>query len=157
MKPGFPPYGERAVEFAGLHRFGAFTMKMYTIDAAAATRPAASWEAALDRIPELLPSGSEADAAHGEGFVILHAGEDAVWLLVQWWADACLLHQRMVAARTETPTDFSLPIPDTLVACSWELAVVHFERDAWVRTVQSLGSDADIEAYRADVMPASAV
>ena len=34
-------------------------------------------------------------------------------------------------ASLDDPTSFTIGVPDTLIACSWELAVVHHERDAW--------------------------
>lgn len=156
----FPPYGERAARFAALHRSGEWTVKVYTIDAGGPVRAADVMGAAVARIPDLLPdvvaggrgtSGTGGDV-HGEAFAILHAGADAVWLLVHWWADTCLLHGRMVAARLDDPTVFSGSVPETLIACTWELAVIQFERDAWVRNVQGKGGDADLPAYRTDVM-----
>ena len=79
-------------------------------------------------------------------------GSDAVWLLVFWWSDACLLHRRMVAASLDHPDRFDVPAPHSLVGCTWELAIAQYERDAWVRHVQGRGAEADIAAYRSDVL-----
>lgn len=170
----FPSYGERLVVFEGLHRFDAWTVKLYTIDAHGSVRPSDVVRAALARIPDLLPAGVAGGRAapavvagapegaagslvHGEAFAIVHAGADAVWLLVHWWTDTCLMHHRMVAASLDDPTAFDIGVPSTLIACSWELAVVQHEREAWVRTVQGRGAAADFVAYRADVMPAGSI
>jgi hypothetical protein len=147
----FPEYQERVGSFSDGYDFEGWHLKLYTIDSGGRTRPEASLEAALARIPELLPERTQ--ETHGEAFAILHAGADAIWLLVHWWTDTCLLHHRMVAAPLDTPHAFTLTVPETLIACSWELAIVQFERDAWVRTVQGAGPEASFEAYRSDVMP----
>lgn len=112
----FPEYRIRRVDFVGVEEVGRWSIKLYTIDAHAAVRPAALFATARARIPEMLP----ADMAEGR------------------------VH----------PEAFDLPITDTLVACTWELAVVQHERDAWVRHVQARGPGADVPAYRHDVLDA---
>lgn len=161
----FPPYREREARFSVLHACGEWVVKVYTIDAGGPIRSADVVPAALARIPDLLPDvvaggfgASEGTGeVHGEAFAIVHAGADAVWLLVHWWEDHCLLHGRMVAAPLDRPTAFDQTVPSSLVACTWELAVLHFERDAWVRTVQGKGPQADTSAYHRDVMGATLV
>lgn len=165
----FPEYATRRASFAGLDEIDDWSVKIYTIDAHRSVRPEEVLARARERIPAKLPDavpggrasspgvtdgleGASGAYVHSEAFAIVHAGEDAVWLLVFWWTDRCLLHRRMAGAPLERPHDFTLPVPETLVACSWELAVVHHERDAWVRNVQGRGADADLAGYRSDVM-----
>ena len=151
MSHTFPEYAKRRAEFVGVRTSGPWSVKLYTIDTGRGDPAGASLPAAEARIPELLPEVG--DNVHGEAFAIVHAGEDAVWLLVHWWTDTCLMHHRMVSADLRTPERFDRDVPDTLIACSWELAVVQHERDAWVRTVQGRGANADYAAYRSDVLP----
>lgn len=150
MPESFPRYLKRAVQFDGVRDYGPWSIKLYTIDAGRGAPAAGSIDAAGSAIPNLLPEVN--DTVYGEGFAIVHAGEDAVWLLVHWWSDTCLMHHRMVSASLDAPTDFIHTVPETLIACSWELAVVQHERDAWVRTVQGQGPEASFEAYRTDVL-----
>lgn len=165
----FPAYQTRRVAFEALAQFGDWSVKLYSIDSHGRVPPGHVLAAARARLPDLLPDAVDGGRAetngqggaaegvagadmHGEAFSIVHAGEDAVWLLVFWWTDHCLLHGRMVGASLDRPEEFTLPTPDTLVACTWELAVVQHERDAWVRNVQGPGTKASFEAYRADVL-----
>lgn len=167
----FPEYETRRVTFHGLRRVDDWAVKVYAIDAHGSIRPGDVLPAALARLPAMLPDavaggraplacpdgapeGASGADVHGEAFAIVHAGEDAVWLLVFWWTDRCLLHRRMAGAPLRQPEDFTLPVPDTLIACTWELAVVQHERDAWVRNVQARGGRASLEAYRNDVLDA---
>lgn len=150
MTTTFPEYHERAVAFVGVRSLGPWSVKLYSIDSGRGRPVEDSLPAAEARIPDLLPAVE--GAVHGEAFAIVHAGEDAVWLLVHWWTDTCLMHHRMVSATLDAPSDFVHPVPETLIACSWELAVVQHERDAWVRTVQGRGSDSDYGAYHQDTL-----
>ena len=67
------------------------------------------------------------------GFATIHVGVEAIWLLVDVWADD-ILHHFLFAASLDSPTKFE-PIRDSTMACVWELSVLNFERDAWVRHV----------------------
>lgn len=147
----FPEYRERRGRFDRLHQDGDWQLKVYVIDAGKGPPAADLVDAALPAAARLLPDVSE--RVYGEAFVIVHSGEDAIWLLVHWWQDHCLLYHRVAAATLDNPRDFSVPVDAELIACSWELDVIGFERDAWVRTIQRPGGEPDRVAYRADTMP----
>lgn len=71
---------------------------------------------------------------HGVGFVIRHLGRDGDYLLISEWHGGDMLRHRV--SGTELGGRCLAPLPvDDLVACVWELEVIRFERDAWVRTV----------------------
>ena len=69
---------------------------------------------------------------HDLGYTIVHVGEEAVWLLVDWWISGGIVCQRMLSAPLARPTQFE-PVTAPALACVWELAVIAHERDAWVR------------------------
>lgn len=89
--------------------------------------------------------------ATGLGFCIVHVGEDAVWLLVDWWISGGILCQQMYSALLDQPEQFQ-PVRGPFIACVWELEVTAHERGAWMRHV--LRETPDINAYVADVLPA---
>ena len=83
----FPPYVERAARLVGVHSYGNWSIKIYSIEAGGSVDAATILRPALDRIPDLLPgtvSGGRASASaglagdagpvHGEAFAILHVG-----------------------------------------------------------------------------------
>lgn len=89
--------------------------------------------------------------SHGLGFCIVHIGEEAVWLLLDWWISGGIVCQRMLSAPLAQPTMFT-PVSTPALACVWELAVIAHERDAWVRHM--LTTSPDSPAYLNDILPA---
>jgi hypothetical protein len=87
------------------------------------------------------PAGSH----HQAGFVIIHRGREAVWLMVHLW-QADILIQFAYQATLLNPVDFSPLRADGFCGCVWELEVVRHERDAWVEC--AMGSDdASMDSY----------
>ena len=82
------------------------------------------------------------------GFVTLHAGEEANWLLIDLWVTD-ILHHFLFCSTIEAPLEFK-PAPRGLMACVWELEVIKHERDVWVRHVMSKPARPDFELYMQD-------
>jgi hypothetical protein len=123
-------------------------LKVYGI-AFRAERPAPETVAAAKEVAaRCLPAPATKDGRHGLGFVIVHQGQDARWLLVHWWVDQCLLYHRVFGSPLAGPSKFT-PAPEQLLACTWELSVINFERDAWMETVFAHAEAPDPAAYLA--------
>jgi len=88
----------------------------------------------------------------GAGFAILHVGQEAVWLLMHLWLPGGIASRHLWRADIGRH-DFS-PAPDHLMACVWELAVVDFERRAWVDTALA---GKPLSEYFARTLPAGTV
>ena len=134
-------YSPRMVKaFAPLDVCGR-TLKTYGIFAELERRstfPAAEWlrghaESVLREPPQ--------PGDHALGFLILHYGMDGDYLLVSQWYDANMLKHWVRGPETdgEGNTAFVPLAQRDLIACVWELEVIKFERDAWVRTVLARG------------------
>jgi hypothetical protein len=95
---------------------------------------------------ETLPLPAETPDRYGVGFLVVHEGQDARWLLVDWWGFESVLHHRLFMASLDGEPEFE-PAPDPLMACVWELAILAFERDAWVETVLTDAKRPDVPAY----------
>jgi hypothetical protein len=85
------------------------------------------------------------------GFLVLHHGEEAMWLLVDWWVED-ILHQRLFYAPKDNVDSFQIGPPNHEMACVWELLVVSHERDAWVRHTMMDPANADFSAYLSDTL-----
>ncbi|HEY2062008.1 hypothetical protein [Amycolatopsis sp. NBC_01480] len=84
---------------------------------------------------------------HPAGFVILHRGGDGDYLLVSQWFDANMLKHWVRGSAGGAAFE---PLAErAVIACVWELEVLKFERDAWVKTVLARGKlDQDsLDAY----------
>jgi hypothetical protein len=88
---------------------------------------------------------------HPAGFLILHLARDGDYLLVSQWYDANSLKHWVRGSETdaEGSVTFAPLAQRDLIACVWELEVIKFERDAWVRTVLARGQldRAALDAY----------
>ncbi|MFD2238858.1 hypothetical protein [Aureimonas populi] len=118
-------------------------MKCYAIRATSEALDPAVLDAAAARV------AAEPPPAGSLGFVILHRGEEAVWLLLHWWLPGGMLAERLWSASLGEPGAFQ-PVDRPSMACVWELVPIAFERDAYVRTMMNGGRDRD---YLACVMP----
>lgn len=125
------------------------TMKLYGLFKEAARLqefPSGSWITA--RVPPLLGEPHPAD--EGVGFVMLHYGADGLYLLVSEWHGGDMLRHNVFGVEPDGHgrARFVGLDPGDLTICVWELEIMRFERDAWVRTV--MASDAP----RADAVAA---
>lgn len=98
---------------------------------------------------EFLIDSARFDASTGYGFSILHRGEEAIWLLLDWW-EQDILHQRLFWSDIDGEVVFHEGPPKNELACVWELQVIAHERDAWVKHVMTDPTDADYNAYLLD-------
>lgn len=133
---------DHTIKVYGIHRDPDLAGPMLGDAAIAAARAAA--RAVLEK-----EAGNE--RSHGLGFCIVHVGEEAIWLLLDWWITGGIVCQRMLSAPLAQPESFT-PVTQPALACVWELAVIAHERDAWVRHM--LTDRPDAEAWLDDVLPA---
>lgn len=134
----------RPIRYLDLERTDAWTFKVYGISADA-ERPSgplvqAGVAAARVALREAAPSH------YGVGFVVVHEAADFGFVLVDWWANANELHQRLFSCPLDDPASLG-PHATYAVGCVWELAVVDFERRAWLRHVLANRHEPDLEGY----------
>ncbi|MFC7342917.1 hypothetical protein [Saccharopolyspora griseoalba] len=127
----------RRTDFHGVREVAGRSVKVYAISADGAATSAEVLDSACGTAASVLPGGG------GSGFVVVHRGEEAVWLLVHWWEDD-ILCQRLFR---DGPGGEFVPAEPQLFACVWELHVIDHERRSWALRV--LGED-DVDGYLGD-------
>lgn len=140
------PYRSRNARFLELWRPGEWLVKLYGIAYEGEVPPPAVVEAAKRAAADALPQPARNENRYGVGIVIVHQGQDACWLLVDWWGDESVLHHRLLRAPLPGAGQFEPAAPD-LAACVWELPLLMFERDAWVATVLTDHEHPDVARY----------
>ena len=136
------PFQERRTWLLGVQELNGWEIKAYAITASGADLSDGVLEAALGFVTsELQEKRLEEqqlanDLAPEEklGFLILHEGAEAVWLLVDLWIGD-ILHHHLYRAPLDQPREFEKAWQDHSAACVWELEVIHHERNAWVEHV----------------------
>ena len=93
-----------------------------------------------------LPQPAVTDARYGVGFMIIHQGQHRNWLLLDWWYDQEIIKQLLFSSPLDAPDQIT-PAESDLLACTWELAVHAFERQAWIDHVLNNPAGPDIDGY----------
>ena len=133
--------------FHGVRILQRWQLKTYTILAPHEEPNTDTMESALTFLDE--QSTWPTDLEPGYGFIVIHVGTEAVWLLLDLWANDILRHF-LFFAPTESPASFEPGPSNGTMACAWELEVFKHERDSWVRHVLSKPSKPDLQLYLND-------
>lgn len=121
-------YQPRTIRAFAPMRTDDIVLKPYVICAEGRSTPAMEAVTA-QALPALAASELPSLPHRGLGYLILHAGEEADWLLTRVW-----LEGDIVAGLLATLKDGRLePVTAPLIECVWEAVVGADERDAWVR------------------------
>lgn len=140
------PYKARCTVMNSVREIAGWKLKVYTIH-----------ETDREIEQEILGAALQYAADHvdwpedrkGYGFLTIHVGNEAVWLLVDFWADDILRHF-LFRAPVDHPRKFGEGPKDGTMACVWELAVFVHERDSWIKHVMSQPENPDYEVYLSD-------
>jgi hypothetical protein len=121
-------------------------LKAYGISGRRELPPPAFVDAARDLAQRELPTPAEAPERYGVGFVGVHEGRDGdLYAFVDWWENENeLCHRQYVGSNDLQPSD-----PIGIRACVWDLAVVAFERQAWLDAVLQNLDGPDLDRYLA--------
>jgi len=144
MKQAYRP---RPVRCLDVWAVDGWRLKLYGI-AYDRARPRPELLAAARKIARArLPQPAVGDGRYGVGFVGAHDGRDACVAYVDWWANEDELHHHLYLAPADSPGELAPAGPSDFTACAWDLAVLGFERDAWLATVLQNPGGPDLERY----------
>jgi hypothetical protein len=93
-------------------------------------------QAALKRADRVLPRPAVTGERYGVGFVIAHDAMATSFALIYWWQSGNELHQRCFAAPRGDP-GAQARLSDPAAGCVFEIAIIDFERRAWIEDVLS--------------------
>jgi hypothetical protein len=130
------PYAPRLFADLGTWSERHWTFKVYGIHHDISRDKAALIDAPILRSAQMHVRGllDEVDSVgphHNVGFVILHQGKRANWLLTHWWIHQDICCHLVSSSPVADPVSFAR-VAGPLMACVWELVVIDFERRAWI-------------------------
>lgn len=144
------PYRPRVTGPLGIRPLAGWQVKIIGITAGRDLPGDPEVEAACRIAEGWLPVPARSPARHGVAFMIVHRGEEALWVQLAWW-ELDMLHHRLFRAALGT-VDLRRVPADGPAACVWELLVIDHERRAWVAHVLQRPDDPDLNAYLADTL-----
>ena len=139
-------YRTRSIRPLGLWEPNGWRLKVYGIAYEKETPREELVEAIEARALDVLP---DAAGGYGTGFLIAHDARGVCVGIVDWWADENELHHRYFESAHNRPRELAPVDNDRPIACAWDLAVMAFERKAWVDSVLANPSGPSVEAYLA--------
>lgn len=143
------PYRPRQVVPEGIWEIGDWRLKTYRICADRSPPDLVLSAAARVAVRATLPSPASGEGRYGVGFMGVHQGLGANMVFLDWWADENELHHHAWVSRPGAPGRLEAVTAQGLLGCVWDLAVIGFERDAWIATVLANGQGPDREGYLA--------
>lgn len=139
-------YQPRPIRFLELWQPDEWRIKVYGI-AYGAEAPEQKLVAAIKRAAqETLPEPAVTTSRYGLGFVCAHQGRTVSVGFVDWWENEDELHHKMFIADEPDLGHVRPAGEEELTACSWDLAVIGFERNAWVQYILQ-SDEPDVDAY----------
>ena len=139
------PYVPRRTEHLGVVSVRRWNVKVVGVSVTDDLPGQDAVDAALVVADACLPEGPREPLQAPVGFVLVHRGEEALWVIVGWWGLDIMYHRLFRADLGSTA--LSRVGPDGPVGCVWELHVVDHERRAWVEHVMRRPVEPDYDAY----------
>lgn len=130
-------YAHRPTRFRGVREFGAWRFKEYEITLPGVECREGDFADGRRAALAELPSTAVATGRPGVGFLILHAGRGAAYVVLAWWDNENELPMRILV-RSDRERIWR-PAGSHESVCVWDLEVIAFERQAYVKTVLAAG------------------
>ncbi|MBO8155823.1 MAG: isochorismatase [Bacillaceae bacterium] len=141
-------YKKRPIRFLDLWEHKGWRMKVYGISYGGDLPRKELIPKAKELAAQHLPVPAVTDNRYGVGFIGVHDGEGASFIFIDWWTNENELIHHVYVAPHETPDQFEYFNSKGLIACCWDLKVMCFERDSWVKTIlNNPKGSPDIEEY----------
>ena len=140
------PYRTRTIRCTGVIVTEGWRLKVYEA-AYDRDRPRPELVEGAMRLARHLPQPAARDGRYGVGFLCAHDGRGGCYAFVDWWADENELHHLIFTSPEDRPADLRRVPPDGLTACVWDLAIIAFEREAWLDAVLANPEGPDLERY----------
>lgn len=138
----YTPFKKREIRFEGITTLRNFRIKKYLIRLIDRDLDATIFDRGLELASHSLPTPSTTDTRPGIGFLILHLGNSAEYVILAWWDRENELPTRVFVRVGESWR----PASGSESFCVWDLEVMWKERELYVVTMLTEGGEG-ISAY----------
>ncbi|MEM6397400.1 MAG: hypothetical protein AAF741_13715 [Bacteroidota bacterium] len=129
-------YTHRKIAFQEIYKTGGWTIKIYTISKQGDFNQFDIYERAKKELPKWLSLKNGFDDDHYHiGFLIVHAGTEGVFSIINWWVGTNMLNTHIFITPYDQSGSFKKISGTGLAPCIWELEVINHERVTWTEKV----------------------
>jgi hypothetical protein len=140
------PYRPRVIRFRGLREWRDWRLKLYSVEYAAEPFAWDVFDEGLALARPALPEPAVTNQRPGVGFAVLHQGRGVSYLVLAWWDRENELFSRTFWRPYGADSIWRVGTAGE-TACVWDLQVVWFEREAYLRHVLARAGAPDLESY----------
>jgi len=140
-------YFPRPTRFLGVIDYAGYRLKCHAITVDGQWPDQVDWQPAITTLCTELPQPARSDVRPGVGFLILHHGRGADYLVLGWWDNGNELPLRL-RIREHGRADWRAAQAHESI-CVWDIELIAAERDAYVATVLGGRGIAAVEDYLA--------
>ncbi len=148
-------YQKRHLAFKEVLSIGDWQVKVYTISKTSAFDHPIFYKNVLAQLPQWLQMKNSFDASNDKiAFLIIHAGTEGIFSLINWWVGSNMLNTHIFITPPDNPISFDKISGDGLFACIWELLIINHESVAWRKHILEPYPKSNYAAYLADTYAA---
>ncbi len=141
------PYTSRPIRFIELFKQEDWTIKLYSIsDRQEFVSPAYIVQAKQNLNSWLQKSKITPLEIYKIATLIFHECKDGCFAVINWWIDDNMLQHYVYLAKSASEKFEEFSSRNGISTCAWELSILWFERNAWVKYVLTTGKP-NFEAY----------
>ena len=147
------PYKPRPIRFLGVHTHsdaenGTWQIKLYGISVRSDFHMTELIDHAKSNFSVWLAnSRNYALETYNIATLILHEGKEGYFAIINWWIDDNMLQNHVYFSTFAKPDEFTLFSDRGIMTCVWELAVIWFEREAWIEHILKQAAKPDVVGY----------
>lgn len=141
------PYAKRRVRRLSLIKHGDWNLKVYSISIKNSLVSEELVEAVKIQLPQWLRHIDAFSPNDKIGALIIHEGQDGIYILLNWWTDENLMRNQVYFSTYQEPERFIDLSEKRVMACVWELAILWHERNSWVVNVLEKNDHPDLTGY----------
>ena len=142
-------YKARHIKFKELLQLGDWSIKTYTITKQGEFQYPDFYQNVKDHLQDWLALDNGFNAHHNHhGFLILHAGTEGIFTLINWWVGDNMLNTHIFKSNYDQLNTFEKLSGNGLAPCIWELEVINHERLAWMDHVLKIDPKPDFKKYQ---------
>ncbi len=141
-------YTTRSIRFLEVYECGNWKVKIYSISVHREYVKNEKVKIVKSNISEWLKNAANYPLeTYQIATLILHEGKEGCFAIINWWIDDNMLQQFVYLSNNIDPNEFKLYSDKGIITCVWELEIIWFERNAWVKHVLTDPANADFTSY----------